>query len=134
MDTLHLLKEASFGARVAEDETSELASYFVETDQWTRIVRGEIDVIRGEKGAGKSAIYSLLMNKTDEFFDRNILLVPAEKPRGTPAFKDLVADPPATELEFVGMWKLYILALIAQRMRDFGIRGTEVDPENETAG
>jgi ABC-type uncharacterized transport system YnjBCD ATPase subunit len=83
MDKLHLLKQASFGARVAEDEASELATYFVETDQWTRIARGEIDIIRGEKGAGKSAIYSLLMSKVDDFFDKNILLVAAEKPRGT---------------------------------------------------
>src|SRR5215471_6810129 len=123
MDKLQLLKQASFGARVAEDEASELATYFVETDQWMRIARGEIDVIRGEKGAGKSAIYSLLMSKVDDFFDRNILLVAAERPRGTPVFKDLVADPPASELEFVGMWKLYILTLIAQRMREYAMTG-----------
>ena len=40
MDKLQLLRDASFGARVAEEETAELASYFVETDQWMRIVRG----------------------------------------------------------------------------------------------
>jgi hypothetical protein len=58
MPRLDLLRNMSFGARVAEEETGELASYFVETDQWNRIFRGEIDVVRGEKGAGKSAIYS----------------------------------------------------------------------------
>jgi len=121
MDQLALLKQVSFGARVAEEETNELASYFVETDQWNRIARGEIDVIRGDKGAGKSAIYSLLMNKADEFFDKNILLAAAEKPRGTPVFKDLVADPPTSEVEFVALWKLYILTLIAESMRDFGV-------------
>ena len=121
MDKLALLTQVSFGARVAEEETGELASYFVETDQWNRIARGEIDVVRGDKGAGKSAIYSLLMSKADEFFDKNILLVAAEKPRGTPVFKDLVADPPTSEVEFVALWKLYILTLIAERMRDFGI-------------
>jgi ABC-type lipoprotein export system ATPase subunit len=57
MDRLSLLKEISFGAQVAEDETAELANYFVETDQWLRIFKGEIDVIRGDKGSGKSAIY-----------------------------------------------------------------------------
>ena len=35
---------------------------FVETDQWSRIVKGEIDIVRGDKGAGKSAIYSLLIS------------------------------------------------------------------------
>jgi hypothetical protein len=127
MDRLALLKELSFGARVAEDETAELAGYFVETDQWTRIARGEIDVVRGEKGAGKSAIYSLLMAKEDEFFDRRILLVAGEKPRGTPVFKDLVADPPTSEAEFIGLWKLYILTLIARRMREFDIKGVAAE-------
>src|SRR5262245_753672 len=121
MDNLTLLKHVSFGARVAEEETAELASYFVETDQWNRISRGEIDVVRGDKGAGKSATYSLLISRSDDFFDKNILLVGAEKPRGTPVFKDLVADPPTTETEFVALWKLYILTLIAERMREFGI-------------
>jgi len=33
MDQLRLLRELSFGAQVAEEETNELADYFVETDQ-----------------------------------------------------------------------------------------------------
>jgi hypothetical protein len=89
MNRLDLLKQLSFGARVAEEETAELASYFVETDQWTRMARGEIDVVRGEKGSGKSAIYSLLMNRHEEFRKRQVVLIAAERPRGTPVFKDL---------------------------------------------
>src|SRR5687768_8526063 len=100
MDRLTLLKSLSFGAQVAEEETSELANYFVETDQWLRIYNGEIDVVRGPKGAGKSAIYSLLTAKADEFFDKRILLVSAERPRGTPVFKDLETDPPTSEIQF----------------------------------
>ena|SRR5258708_281357 len=83
---MQLLKQISFGARVAEDETNELESYFVETDQWGRIFGGEIDVIKGEKGAGKSAIYSLLSTKSDALFDKRILLITAEEPRGAPVF------------------------------------------------
>ena len=103
MEKLALLKGLSFGARVAEDETGELARYFVETDQWTRIVKGEIDVVRGDKGAGKSAIYSLLITREGEFFDRSTLLVPGEKPRGTPVFQGIIAAPPAEEAEFVAL-------------------------------
>jgi hypothetical protein len=69
MERKDLLTQISFGARVAEDETSELASYFVETDQWGRLFRGEVDIIKGEKGAGKSAIYSLLVAKAGDLFD-----------------------------------------------------------------
>jgi hypothetical protein len=47
MDKLCLLTSISFGARVAEDEINELAKYFVETDQWSRMVKGEIDIVRG---------------------------------------------------------------------------------------
>src|SRR5229473_8556565 len=100
MKRLDLLKKMSFGVQVAEDEVNELASYFVETNQWAKIAKGDIDIVRGEKGAGKSAIYSLLMTKAGEFFDNGILLVAAENPRGATVFKDLVADPPTTEVEF----------------------------------
>jgi hypothetical protein len=127
MTKLALLRELSFGAQVAEEEAAELANYFVETDQWLRIIRGEVDVIRGHKGAGKSAIYSLLAAKSDELFDRGILLITAERPRGTPAFKELVADPPTLEAEFVGLWKLYIASLIAQKMIEFEVKGAAAD-------
>ncbi|WP_210419202.1 hypothetical protein [Bradyrhizobium sp. NAS80.1] len=92
MDRMQLLKKISFGARVAEEETNELGNYFVETDQWERIYNGEIDVVKGDKGAGKSAIYSLLSAKSDDLFDKRILLITAEEPRGTPVFKELVTD------------------------------------------
>jgi hypothetical protein len=65
-----LLSRVSFGTQVAEDERRDLARYFVETDQWRRIVNGEIDVVRGEKGAGKSAIYALLIEKEADFFSQ----------------------------------------------------------------
>ncbi len=125
MDRLTLLKQISFGARVAEDETNELASYFVETDQWERIARGEVDVIRGDKGAGKSAIYSLLITRADHFFDQNILLVSAEKPRGTPVFSNLIAQPPTSEADFIALWKLYLVSIVAEKIRDFEIGGDD---------
>ena len=127
MDRLEVLRSLSFGAQVAEEETNELAEYFVETDQWLRIFGGEVDVIRGHKGAGKSAIYLLLAARDNQLFDKNILLVNAEKPRGTPVFKDLVTEPPASEAEFVGLWKLYIGVLIAQRIKTFDVKGAAAE-------
>jgi hypothetical protein len=116
-----VLRDMSFGRRVAEEETDELSSYFVETDQWSKVLSGEVDVIFGPKGAGKSAIYSTLLRRDDELFDRGIILVSAENPKGTPAFKDLVADPPTSEVEFVSLWKLYILSLIASVLVDYEV-------------
>lgn len=121
MERLDLLKSLSFGSQVAEDEVAKLQEYFVQTDQWNRIERGDIDIVRGEKGAGKSALYLLRDKRKDALFDRGVLIVSGENPRGATVFKDLIADPPATEREFIVLWKLYILSLIAHEMRSFDI-------------
>jgi hypothetical protein len=120
-----VLSATTFGKRIAEDEIAELSSYFVETSQWQRIWAGDVDVIYGAKGSGKSAIYSLLLDRTDILFDRNTLVVAAENPRGTPVFKDLVADPPASENEFRHLWKVYFLALIAREIREYDFSGSD---------
>lgn len=63
-----ILEQLNFGARIAEEEADFLESYFVQTDQWKRILKGEIDIIYGAKGAGKSAIYTLLQNYKEHMF------------------------------------------------------------------
>ena len=82
MDKYKIIRELSFGQRVAEEEVDSLATYFVETDHWNRLFRGDIDVIYGSKGAGKSALYALMLSKSGELFDKGTILVPAENPRG----------------------------------------------------
>jgi hypothetical protein len=126
MDKHAVLRSVTFGQRVAEDETDVLSTYFVETDHWERLYEGEIDVVYGPKGAGKSALYSLLLSKSDELFDRNILLMAGENPRGATAFKGLVSDPPASEQEFVGLWKLYIASLLHNALVEYGIANEHV--------
>lgn len=118
-----VLIESDFGQRVAEDESASLDAYFVETDTWRRLLSGELDVIYGPKGSGKSALYWLLASKDAELLDRNIILVPVENPRGAPAFKGILADPPASEHEFINLWKLYFLALLSAAFDDYGIEG-----------
>ena len=116
-----ILLSVSFGHRVAEEETDVLSTYFVETDHWKRLYQGEIDVIYGPKGSGKSALYSLLLARSGELFDRNIVLLAGENPRGAPAFRDIVGDPPASEREFIGLWKLYIASLLYSALAEYGI-------------
>ncbi len=112
-----VLASTTFGKTTAEEESGGLSSYFVETDQWRRIFAGDIDVVYGPKGSGKSAIYALLLNRRTDLMTRRIIIVPAENPRGTPAFQDLAADPPTDENEFRNLWKLYFLQLIAETLR-----------------
>ena len=121
MERLKLLKGITFGERVAEDETNALGQYFVETDQWERIFDGKIDVVRGDKGSGKSAIFSLLDSKANQLFDRRVLLTTAENPRGDTVFSDLVSEPPTSENEFIFLWKLYYVSLVAAKLKEFDI-------------
>ena len=123
MSKQDILNHLSFGQRVAEEEGDELTRYFVETDDWRRLYSGAVDIVYGPKGPGKSALYSLLLAREAILFDSSVILTTAENPRGTPVFSDLVTDPPASEQEFVGLWKLYFATLIADIFEDFDITG-----------
>ena len=118
-----ILLQVRFGHQVAEQELDQLSSYFVETDQWRRVLSGEIDVVYGPKGAGKSAIYGLLLSRRDALFDTQILLAPAENPQGTLAFAGIATDPPTSEAQFRALWKLYLLSLAAMVLDDFDVGG-----------
>lgn len=117
------LADVNFGRQIAEEEGDTLSAYFVETDNWRRIFAGDIDIIYGPKGSGKSALYSLLIARTDQLFDQNVILLPAENLRGTPAFRDLATDPPSSEREFVSLWKLYFLSLLVGTFEEYGFSG-----------
>lgn len=118
MTRTDVLANAGFGSRIAEDEVDHLHSYFVETDQWKKLLSGDVDVIFGAKGAGKSALYSLLVSKKDELrLGRRTLFLAAENPRGTPAFRDLTTEPALSEEQFRGLWKLYFLSIAADYLR-----------------
>jgi hypothetical protein len=124
-ELIDVLRELSVGRRVAEEEADELAAYFVETDQFRRILQGEVDIVFGPKGAGKSAIYASLLSRAGDLFDRGVTLVAGELPRGAPAFNDIVADPPTSETEFTGMWKLYVLSLVNDVLEDYDINSPD---------
>ena len=126
-DKRDVLRTLNFGNQIAEEERDFLKSYFVETQAWQRIYGGEVDIVYGPKGAGKSAIYVLISDSVDALFDRKILIITGENPRGTPAFKDLVADPPTSENEFVTIWKLYFSSIIARTLAELEIRNMDSD-------
>ena len=112
------LEQSTFGKRVAEEESEILSSYFVQTEQWKRLHAGDIDIIYGPKGSGKSALYSLLTREFQKLrVERRIVGLPAENPRGTPAFRDLVDDPPGSEEQFRHLWKFYFLSILAEYVR-----------------
>jgi len=121
-DKYSVVRDVSFGQRVAEEERADLASYFVETEQWRRVWSGDVDVVFAPKGGGKSAIYSMLVSRESQLFDRGVLLAPGENPTGNTAFAEVESAPPTSEAAFVGLWKLYFLVLIAEVLHAYDLR------------
>lgn len=106
------LENVSFGDRVAENESERLANYFVSTQQWHALFTGKTDVVFGAKGAGKSALYTLLLNNKQHFSNKSIVLLSAERPTGQTVFSDVNDEPPTAEKEFVTLWKIYFIQII----------------------
>lgn len=52
------LGKIQLGATAAENEFSELSNYFIPTDEYRRILRGEVHLCAGRKGSGKTALFS----------------------------------------------------------------------------
>ena len=59
----NLLARLNLGASSAENELSELGYYYLETDEYRRALRGEVRVVTGRKGAGKTALFAQLRDK-----------------------------------------------------------------------
>lgn len=59
----NFLAELIIGDSVAENEFQTLGSYFLRTDQYLRASRGEVNLVVGRKGAGKTALFSQLRNE-----------------------------------------------------------------------
>lgn len=120
MTKAQLLRNLDFGQSVAEQEIDQLHKYFVETKEWADLLSGVVDIVYGPKGSGKSALYTLLNDNEHDLFQKQIVLRFAENPRGATAFSELKVHPPASEIEFINLWKLYLLELIGEHFAKYG--------------
>ena len=59
----NFLADLSIGDPIAENEFQTLAKYYLRTDQYGRASRGEVNIVVGRKGAGKTALFSQLRNE-----------------------------------------------------------------------
>lgn len=110
----------TFGDRVAENESQDLSGYFIKTEHWGNVRNGKADIVFGAKGAGKSALYTLLFKEADQLQQEGITLISAEKPTGQTVFSEIKNTPPTTESEFITLWKIYICQLIVRQLQEAG--------------
>jgi len=57
------LQSLSFGDPTAENEMTTLGSYYMQTDQFNRALRGEVNLVVGRKGSGKTALFLQLRDR-----------------------------------------------------------------------
>jgi len=60
----NLLGRVSVGDPTAENEMTTLENYYLQTDQYLRASRGEINLVVGRKGSGKTALFIRLRDTT----------------------------------------------------------------------
>lgn len=107
-----LLAELDLGNSVAEFD-QDLKDYFVETQSFRALVDGEKDVIAGDKGTGKTALFRVLRERYREIPALSgIEIIPAFNPAGNPVFQRLGQMAALTEGQYATVWKSYFLSLV----------------------
>lgn len=107
-----LIGNLDLGKSVAEFDEA-LETYFIETNAFRELISDKIDIIAGDKGTGKTAIYKILHQKytTLPMLDATEVIA-AFNPIGNPVFQKLGEHDIQAEGEYIRMWKLYFLSLV----------------------
>lgn len=121
-----ILQALKLGNSVAEFDDS-LEKYFVENEAFHALVRGDIDIVAGDKGTGKTALYRIVQKRHRELEAiANIEILPGFNPSGSSVFQKLVQGEALTEGLYVSVWKAYLLSLAGNWALDIvGENGSE---------
>ncbi|MBI5687331.1 MAG: hypothetical protein HZC54_19835 [Verrucomicrobia bacterium] len=57
------IQELNLGQSAAENEHDQLANYYIQTEQYQAVLRGEVQIVSGRKGSGKTALFYQVRNK-----------------------------------------------------------------------
>ena len=112
MKTGDIVRKLDLGNSVAEFD-KELEKYFVETEPFRALVEDRADVIAGDKGTGKTALYSILCKRYASIDQLgSVEVVAAFNPSGNPVFQRLAQQEVLTEAQYITVWKAYVLSLV----------------------
>jgi hypothetical protein len=107
-----LLARLTLGSPIAENEFQELGQYYLQTDEYHRALRGEIQIVGGRKGTGKTALFFQVRDRLRS--DRKVVVLDL-KPEGFQLlkFKEQVLDylEEGTRLHTITAFWEYLLLL-----------------------
>jgi len=117
-DAAGKLQQLRIGDPTAENEMTTLASYFLRTDQYSRALLGEVNLVVGRKGSGKTALFIQLRDKIRS--DKRNVVVDL-KPEGYQLIKlkeELLAHlTPGTRQHLItAFWEYLILLEVAYKL------------------
>ncbi len=111
MELRKLLRELNIGSSVAEFDTS-LDRYFIETEAFRALALDKADIIAGEKGTGKTALFRVFKQRYASIPElRGVEVIAGFNPAGNPVFQRIATVDLLSEAGYVAMWKAYFLSL-----------------------
>jgi hypothetical protein len=106
------LTELNIGSSVAEFDEA-LDRYFVETEAFRGLAANQADIIAGEKGTGKTALYRVFKKRYTTVPElKQVEVVSGFNPVGNPVFQRLAHMEQLSEGQYVTVWKSYFLSLV----------------------
>jgi len=112
------LEKIDFGSSAAENEMRKLQRYYLPTDTFTKALRGEIQVVLGRKGTGKTAIFYQISNK-EKSSRKNILLDLQPEGYKLIKFKEQVLDfleEGSFQHTIMAFWEYLLLLEVAHKI------------------
>ena len=120
-----LLASLDMGSSTAENEFVTLGEYYVQTDEFRRALRGEVRIVTGRKGSGKTAVFSQVR---DHIRSDQKQIVLDLKPEGYQLlkFKEQVLDlleEGTREHTVTAFWEYLLLLEVAYKIleKDFNV-------------
>jgi hypothetical protein len=113
-----LLASLDMGSSTAENEFVNLGEYYVQTDQFRRALRGEVRIVVGRKGSGKTAVFAQVRDHIRP--DRKQIVLDL-KPEGYQLrkFKEQVLDlleEGSREHTITAFWEYLLLLEVAYKI------------------
>lgn len=115
-----VLRSLDLGSSVAEHDQL-LQQHFVETQTFRMLLESRVDIIAGDKGTGKTAIFRILKERYASYPELgDVEVVAAFNPAGTPVFQRLIETDVLAEDQYIGVWKAYFLSLAGNWVLNLG--------------
>ncbi|MBF6437658.1 P-loop ATPase, Sll1717 family [Nocardia cyriacigeorgica] len=115
-----VLRALDLGSSVAEHDQL-LQQHFVETQTFKMLLESKVDIVAGDKGTGKTAIFRILKERYASYEQLNdVEVVAAFNPAGTPVFQRLIETEVLAEEQYIGVWKAYFLSLAGNWVLNLG--------------